>query len=351
MAGDPVSAKRVSAAELLPLAGVGLRVVFAVIVVTQLTLAAASIGGVRSPWPVLAALVLFVPGVVLVAMPHAEPYPVPRVAVILLISVAINVLVLFNLPADGWPGYADWSFGAAAWLLFFLALRGRIWSAWLGWVLMAGVAQLWGWTIGETPLQALGHVDRHAGTILIAVLFRLLLAATSRRIAALREERLGQVAAEAASLAEIRERAAQAARLNDGARPALIAIAAGDYLYPEQQERYRLLEANLRDVLRGGELASRDVSKAVEDARRRGVEVLLLDDRNEPLSEPETMRVESAVIGELIEFTDGRVTARLLPRGRGVIASVVGTSKGMRRRVDLDDESPIPPVRVPPEVV
>lgn len=338
-------------AEMLPLRGIGMRLVFALILVTQLTLAAGSIGGVRSPWPVIVAFAVFVPGIVLVAAPHPEPFPWLRVALLLAISVATNVLVLFNLRSGGWAGYADWSFGAAAWLLFFLALRGRIWSAWLGWVLMAGVAQVWSASIGETPIQALGHVDRHAGTILIAVLFRLLLAATGRRIAALRDERLEQVAAEAGSLAEIRERSAQAVRLNDEARPALMQIAAGDYVDPERRERYGLLEANLRDVLRGGELISRDVSHAVENARRRGIEVLLLDDRNEPLSEPESMRIESALIGELTEIADGRVTARLLPRGREFFASVVGTSKGARRRVDLDAATSIPPVRVPPEVV
>lgn len=342
---------RASTPELLPLRGVGMRLVFALILVTQLTLALSSIDGVRSPWPVIAALALFVPALVLVAAPHAEPLPWPRVVALLAITVASNALVLFNLPAAGWPGYADWSFGAAAWLLFFLALRGRIWSAWIGWVLMAAVAQLWGATIGESPLEALGHVDRHAGTILIAVLFRLLLAATSRRIAALREERLAQVRAESASLAEIRERSALATRLQEDARPALVRIAAGDYARTDQREQYALLEAKLRDVLRGGELVSRDVSRAVDEARRRGVEVLLLDDRNEPLSEPESMRVEWAIIEELSEFNDGRVTARLLPRGREFFASVVGTSHGVRRRVDLGDSPSAPPVRVPPEVV
>jgi len=342
---------RPSSPELLPLRGIGMRLVFALILVTQLTLAIGSIDGVRSAWPVIAALALFVLGLALVAAPHAEPLPWPRVATVLAITVATNALVLFNLPAAGWPGYADWSFGAATWLLFFLALRGRIWSAWIGWLLMAGVAQLWGATIGESPLEAIGHVDRHAGTILIAVLFRLLLAATSRRIAVLRAERLAQVAAESASLAEIRERSALATRLHDEARPALVQVAEGDYLRTAQRERYRLLEAKLRDVLRGGELMSRDVSRAVEDARRRGVEVRLLDDRNVPLSEPESMRIESALIEELNEFSDGSVTARLLPPGREFFASVVGISNGVSRRVELDGDASAPPVRVPPEVV
>ena len=327
---------RESSPELLPLRGIGMRLVFALILVTQLTLAIVSIDGVRSPWPVIAALALFIPGLVLVAAPHPEPLPWARVVALLAITVATNALVLFNLPSSGWPGYADWSFGASAWLLFFLVLRGRIWSAWIGWALMAAVAQVWGATIGESPLEALGHVDRHAGTILIAVLFRILLAATRRRISILRQARLSQVAAEAASRAEIRERSRQAARLGEDARPALVQIAAGDYLDPERRGQYRLLEARLRDVLRGGELASRDVSQAVEDARRRGVEVLLLDDRNEPLSEPDSMRVESVLIGQLVESTEGRVTARLLPPGREFFASVVGTSTSTRRRIDLD---------------
>lgn len=327
---------RASSAELLPLRGIGIRLVFALILLTQLTLAIASIDGVKSPWPVIAALGLFIPGLVLVSAPHLEPLPWAWVATVLAITVATNALVLFNLPSTGWPGYADWSFGASAWLLFFLVLRGSIWSAWIGWALMAAVAQVWGATIGESPLEALEHVDRHAGTILIAVLFRILLAATSRRISSLRQARLAQVAAEASSMAEIRERSTQAARLDEDARPALVRIAAGGYLDPEHRDQYGLIEAKLRDVLRGGELLSRDVSQAVDEARRRGVEVLLLDDRNEPLSEPESMRVESALIEELAESIGGRVTARLLPPGREFFASVVGTSTSTRRRIDLD---------------
>jgi len=341
--------------DLLQLRSIGMRLVFALIFATQVVLALASISGVRAVWPVVAGLVVFAAGFTLVATPHPEPFPVFWVVVALASSVLTNALVLWNLPPNGWPGYADWSFGAAAWLCFFLAFRGRIAAAWFGWVLMVLLTQIWSATIGETPLQSINHVVRHAGTILIAQLFRGLLVRAARRTIALHEERLLRVAAEAASLTELREREAQGIRLRDDAKPALRQIAAGDYLESEHKQRYRLLEANLRDVLRGGELVSRDVTRAVELARIRGVEVILMDDRNTPLTERDSMRLEAVLIDELAELDHGRFTARLLPTGRGALASVVSASEDSRRRVDLVDdlqiEPPVlPPVRVPPEL-
>jgi hypothetical protein len=342
--------------ELLHLRSVGLRLVFAVILATQLVLALVSIDGFSSPWPVVAALVAFSGGLVLVAMPHPEPFPLLWVVGVCVSVVLTNVLVLWNLPAAGRPPYSDWCFGAAAWLGFFLAFRGRIAAAGVSWALMAAVTQLWSASIGETPLESFNHVVRHAGTILIAVLFRIMLVRASRRIVALREERLLKVAAEAASLAEIRERQKQATRIGEDARPALEQIAAGDYLNPAHQQRYRLLEANLRDALRGGDLVSRGVALAVEKARRRGVEVVLLDDRNMTLTEPDAMRLEAVLLQELTELDRGRLTARLLPPDRQTMASVVSTSDEFRHRVDLVNEQAeqragVPPVRVPPELI
>ncbi len=327
----------------------GIRLIFAVILVVQYVLAIVSIGGVDSPWPVIAALLVYTAGVLLVAAPHPEPYPRRWVALVLLSSIAINALVLWNLPRGSWPAYADWNFGAAVWLCFFLALRGRSGSAWLGWFLMAALTQLWSWTVGETPLQSFSHVVRHIATVVVAVLFRVLLVRASVRLAALREERVARVAIESSSLAEIRERSRQAVRLDEGARAALEQIAAGDYLGDERQRGYGLLEAKLRDMLRGGDLVSSKVAQAVDEARLRGVEVVLLDDRNVPLSELKSLELEAALVSELAEFREGRVTARLLPAGREFFASVVGDSRRLRRRVDLLDAS-VPPVRVPPEV-
>jgi hypothetical protein len=342
--------------ELLHLRSVGLRLVFAVILATQLVLALVSIGGVSSPWPVIAALAAFAGGLALVAIPHAEPLPGFWIVGVWLSVVLTNALVLWNLPVAGRPAYSDWCFGAAAWLGFFLAFRGRIVAAWISWVLMAAVTQIWSASIGESPLDSIGHVVRHAGTILIAVLFRIMLVRASRRIISLHDERLLRVAAEAASVTETQERQAQAARLGEEARPALAQIAAGDYLTPERQQAYRLLEANLRDALRGGELMTREVARAVEQARRRGVEVVLLDDRNQPLAEPDAVRLETVLLEELAEVERGRLTARLLPAGRHTFASVVRTTDELRHRVDIVDahaerRPELPPVRVPHEPI
>jgi len=320
---------------MLRLGSAGAHVILGLIIGTQVLFAALSVGSYKEPWLVGLALIAFVPGAVLLSWPHPDPFPLTWTIAVLFSGVVTNVLVEWNLPDEGWPGYASWNFGAVTWLSFFLAFRGRIGAGWIGLGLMTIVTLAWAISVGRGPLDAVDMVVRHAGTLLMATLFSILLSRTSARITALHEERRMQVASEAASNAEIREREIQAGQLNGEARRALEDIAAGGHRDDLSRRHYRRVEASLRDALRGGALATPLIAEAAQTARVRGVEVLLLDDSGGSVPPNDRDAFETVLLRELSQANNGTLTARLLPPGREVSATVVSNSTNGRRRVDF----------------
>lgn len=327
--------RRVDASSLLRLRSPAARAFLGLIVGTQVVFAAFSLPSYRSPLAVGAALAVFVAGAALLARPHDDPYPARWTAGVLAAGVVTTALVVWNLPDSGWPGYASWNFGAVTWLWFFLAFRGRTGAAWLGLLAMGLISVVWAVSVGRPALEGVDLVIRHAGTLLIGTLFSLLLRRVSTRITSLQRESVAQAGAEAASFTELRERELQAQQLAADARPVLERLAAGEAVTTERRREYALLEASLRDTLRGSGLLTGSVVAAVGEARLRGAEVVLLDDRNEPLPPGVSERLQALVVDELATLDDGRMTVRLLPAGRTPVATVVRADSSGRRRVDV----------------
>jgi hypothetical protein len=99
-----------------------------------------------------------------------------------------------------------------------------------------------------------------------------------------------------------------------------------------------LAEATLRDGVRAPSLNLPDVIRATTAARRRGVEVTLLDDRGAPLPTEDALRILVARFTEVVRgLQEGKVAVRLAPVGRRVAASIVVESRGQVRRSDLDE--------------
>ncbi|CAN5317059.1 hypothetical protein BH11ACT4_BH11ACT4_25090 [soil metagenome] len=330
------------ASSLLRLGHAPARLVLAVIVGSVLVFAIPALGAVKSPWPAIVALVLFVIGALIMAQSHPDPFPLGRAWLVLGISVAVTVLVDWDLPDTGWAGYGTWNFGAVNWLFFFLTFRGRVLLGWLGLALMSAITIYWAVSVGRSYLDGVDLVVRHAGTLLMGTLFGMLFRRAAERITAFQQEQVAQAAAEVAALTELREREVQAGQLNTEARDVLERIASGDYLDPAGQRGFELLEASLRDTLRGGGLKSPAVAAAARAARLRGAAVVLLDDRNDPLDAASAPVVESAVLAELATLEAGSVTVRLLPPGRDAVASIVRNDGRRRRRIDIPVAMPGP---------
>ena len=325
---------KTDASSLLRLGQLPARLFVAMIIGSVLVFALSSLDSVKSIWPVIVDLVMFIAGALIMARPHPDPFPLRWAVVTLGLVLAITVLVDVNLPDTGYPDYATWNLGAVNWLLFFLTFRGRPVLGWLGFGLVAAVTISWAVVVGRGVIEGLNFMMFHAGTLLMGTLFGMLFRRAAQRITALQQEHVDQAASEVAALTELREREVQAAQLNAEARDVLERIAGGDYFGPGEQRGFELLEASLRDTLRGGGLKSPDIAAAARNARLRGAAVILLDDRNDQLDAASSAVVESAVLAELETLHEGSVTVRLLPPGREIMATIV-RNDGQRRRIDI----------------
>ncbi|MFZ2964008.1 MAG: hypothetical protein WA006_04910 [Rhodoglobus sp.] len=307
--------------DMIALTSDGARIFMWLFFVTSAALAVWNLGAVRSPWPTLACLV-FLAGVTLALTLDSGDR----------LSLPVTVLTMSFGPiavtAISWQvivgGYSQWYFGAGAVALFFVALRGRILLAWVGFVLMATPFAVWGATTETGLWAALGLTARQAAIIVIGTLFALGLKRTSDQIARLAQDTSARATAEAANRAMAAERSERLAALDEFATPLLARLVEDGELSVEEREELAIAEAALRDGLRARTLSVPLVADAARQARRRGVSVTLLDDSTPgALSAHDLERATEATAAALRDAADGQVTARLLPPGRELVATIV----------------------------
>ncbi|MDM4762401.1 hypothetical protein QT381_05200 [Galbitalea sp. SE-J8] len=224
--------------------------------------------GTISPVPALLALALVLAGLVVLTLPGREPFAWRMTLPVVGIVIVVTALCSWNLrhPAD--PGYADWNLGATTLLLLVLALRGRRLVAWIALAAVAVVLVTASVTLGEAVAGALYTSARQAATLLVGTLFAILLRRTAHAIGAIQRRALVHASRDAATAARVAERAAQNARLERDARPALERLLADAPLVPEELEAFALLEGSLRDGIDAAAPADDPLAEAIRAARR-----------------------------------------------------------------------------------
>jgi hypothetical protein len=237
----------------------------------------------------LSALAGMLGAAVLLVLPQLSPLPHIAAAAVVVVSAFATAAGLWQLAPDEWRGWVTWYIGASSYLAFTLALRGRFWWGVGVLVAVTAVAMLWtGTTIGD-PLAGIGLT--YAQLILFGAgsFFALWLRRTADRIAAFQETRLRRESADGARTATEQERAAEIRGIRTSAGRALARIAAGTVDDDERRD-HLVLEAELRDRIRGRALAVAPLTDAARDARRRGVVVALLDDLRTEAPSADRMR-------------------------------------------------------------
>lgn len=277
---------------------------------------------------VLAAAVCIGGAVALVAVP-GDPMPLgPSIALASTGAVSCG-LVLMAGPLPMSDLSPLWTFGLSKIIFSFMCVRGRVALAWLGLALMIATAMAWS---GQAAKFGFAVVAINAAPVLMGTVFAYTIRPVVRSIDALREQSTQRIAAEAAASAMIEERDAQLDRLDELARPLLGRIASGAELDDAECLECLLLESRLRDTLRAPMLQGAALVEAVSAARRRGVEVVLLDDHGMDDAEPAVRdRVQENIAEELATVTDGSVTVRVLPPGRAAMVSVLVSGESVRR--------------------
>lgn len=286
-----------------------------------------SLDMVNSVWPPIAAMVLYAVATVAILIPRPEKLTTLR-ALAAGGTVALMALLVDSvLPRDAWPGYASWNVAASYTLLVVVNVRGRVLISWVGGSLSVVITVVW--ASGTT----LGFVD---GLMMsIATVGWLTVATGIGHLLRSNDLRICQYTADAKAAADryAADKALTVARTQwmEHVRrivvPALIQISAPGHVPSEaDRQEFKLIEAQLRDEIRGRVLATREVVEAARKARERGVTVQLIDDSRQGLTPRMLAASTDKVINVLNHARSGTVTARAKPMGGSTAVTIFAST-------------------------
>ena len=299
------------------------------LVVVQILLAALALGSVQNKVLYLAALALYPAAIAVALGPVRRRIPTWRAWVVLLYTVFINAVVPWTLHAEAWDGYALWNLSSSYTLLVILVLRERAALAWLG-VLVEVVTIVW-WS-APGPAGIVGGLLFNTATIgwvAVAGGIAHLLDSSDRKVAQYTADATSAATRQGSDLALNASRTEWIRHVQEVSGGMLARIADDSHVLGEEDKReMRMLEARLRDEIRGRALATERILESAGWARERGVEVQLLDDRNEDLDPGFLERVTDAVLEVLETAAAGEVTVRVRPAGKHATVSILSRTPG-----------------------
>ena len=223
-------------------------------------------------------------------------------------TISVSQLVYAALDQVREGSYATWHVAGISTLLAIVAIRQFPIVAWLGFLLLAGQLFAWGGP------QVAFNTGLIGGLVLVAVAQAAYWAIVSSANAAV-EFRIRAVQTDSAVAAASAARAERKIRLKETLVTALpllekIEQQRGNLSESDRKEA-ALLEAQLRDQIRGRALLSPDVVSATRAARTRGVEVQLLDDGGlDDLNEQDRHKYLAEVSERLSKVAAGKVVIR-----------------------------------------
>jgi hypothetical protein len=194
-------------------------------------------------------------------------------------------------------------------------------------------------------------VDRQAGTLLMGTLFAVALSRTMRRLQQVTQLQNVRAAEDVAALAALRVRDERLAWLEQTAAPALRSIIDGSAFddgggggtggaggVVDRRAELLITEGMLRDSIRGGILAQEPMVSSTARARRRGVDVVLLDDSSGATltsgtdASGDVAAALAWAAGRLDAVRAGAVTVRVSASESAVIVTVAGDEFGQETR-------------------
>jgi hypothetical protein len=265
------------------------------------------------PEIVIVALIAYV-GILIPTIAVGRSRAMPKLVAIIdsvicaLIPLAINT----QLNPTHLGDYATWYVLGVGTILGGMAVRGQRILAWVGLIVLVGEIAMWG---GVASLASTGL----PGVLSLLVTGHAVSIGVERAVRSTSElNRLSEIsAAETAAMEAASEvRSTLLEKTLRTALPALNLIAAlGGALTEQQKSEALLLEAGLRDEIRGASLLNEAMRAAIKDARQRGIEVLVLDEGGlEGLAVSERDNLLNRAAASFVNVHAGRLTIRS-PRG------------------------------------
>ena len=288
-----------------------------------------SLGSYQAPSLAATAIVIYLVAVLpSVILYRPEKLPIEQALFNFAAAVLVPLLINSHLDPDQADAYSTWYVMGIATLMATTAVRQQIVLAWAGTIVMVGQVFAWRGFIDGLQIGVYGAVllifAGHTISIGLQRAYRDTMEFTQEAI-----EIRSQQASNAAASQERSERLENAMR---GALPMLTTIRNQHGALDDNQKlEARLLEASLRDEIRGRGLINPQVREAVKLARLRGVEVILLDEGG--LDHVEQERKEEILFkaSEAIsKVASGRVTLRA-PAGESWCVTLVATRPGIAK--------------------
>jgi len=254
------------------------------------------------------------------------------------VIAAVNFLVLPQIITTGWPGYASWCTGAGSDLSRGLLMRGRPVYAWAGSAATTLATAYWVISTGRPLLMIFTYMLGHYFTLVswhgvahLSTRATTQIAATQRETARLQAQQRAHEEADrimTSRMASVRQRVT----------PLLTQIANGKAPTPKLRSQAYLLEAELRDEIRAPFFTGTSIVTSAQAARRRGTEVILLDDSGDNTTIDDQVRTNAVnYVTKFLNVTQSnRVVIRLNPPRRPTLLTIV--TDDTRYRLDRQGE-------------
>lgn len=241
----------------------------------------------------------------------------------LLVVVIVSQLVHEAIDKATVDSQTSWYVSGLGALLAVTAIRGQQAVSWIGASVLSLEVLAWG---GTGALFNSGL----AGAMSLIVAANVLSYALSRIETETQSYLDKAIEIEAAAAIESATRIERSRRLTETlsvSYPLLQKIASGQ-IDEESRQEAKLLEADLRDGIRGRDFIDTTLKEAIRSARLRGIEVVVLDEGGlTSLSENSKTEIRKRFAMELNQISTGRVTIRA-PRGGKVHATFVASRPG-----------------------
>lgn len=252
--------------------------------------------------------------------------PIPLVIANLLLAALLPTLVNVSLDASARGTQATWYVSGVATLMAIVAVRQHKVIAWLG----SGILFLHVISFGGVDYLFQSGLAGALGLVVAAHALSVGLEKSASEQESYLEIAKVTEAETAVDTAIRNERSRRLTKTLQGTMPMLEKISIGQLTDSERIEA-RLLEAELRDEIRGRQIINDEVRRAVKKARGRGMKVVLLDEGGlDSSTQTERDQLRKRIARELDQIQSGRVTIRAPHQDKAKItfvASRPGTAK------------------------
>lgn len=214
------------------------------------------------------------------------------------------------------PSYSTWHYSVVMVLLIAVLVRGQRTAAWVGLAIFLVQSIVWSVQTDQGPYQLMDVVFGPVLWVTLATLVMRGVRSIGEQLVRVRSTSRENTHAMADSFSKLVLREVWLTQLREQIGPLLQNLADPNHqLSAQERDACRILEGRLRDALRAGNLVSQGVSDAIQAARGRGVEVVLVDNRGSRLPEPVRLATLRRLEQLVRTSTGGRIVARTAPEG------------------------------------